>query len=210
MTDSVCRRKTRRWIRFSHLFANRVKNSAGAIRSRLSTRELDPDVGQPETVSDSALGRYNAIRGHAAVMHAHAAVHEDRVEIGLSIVQLKNCLTVLALVRQGAILDFRYGSFGLPLNLPDVVEKLRRGFGRRLRPIGHYALIGVANLAIAARVSECRGRIVGIRNPHAVKGDVECRLARGRRRHALTDRAHVAVSALDPLVRVLATRQARA
>jgi len=104
MTDSVCRRKTRQWIRFSHLFANRVKNSAGAIRSRLSTRELDPDVGQPETVSDSALGRYNAIRGHAAVMHAHAAVHEDRVEIGLSSIQLKNCLAVLALVRREFLL----------------------------------------------------------------------------------------------------------
>src|SRR5215471_18307770 len=205
-TDSVCRRKTHRRIRFRYLSPDRIENRARAIRRRLSARELNPDVGQPETLGDSPLRRYGAIRGHAAVMHAHAAVHEDRIEIGLSIVQLKNCLTVLALVRQGAILDFRYGSFGLPLNLPDVVEKLRRGFGRRLRPIGHYALIGVANLAIAARVSECRGRIVGIRNPHAVKGDVECRLARGCRRHALADGAHVAVSALDPLIRVLAAR----
>ena len=210
MTDSVCRRKTRQWIRFSHLFANRVKNSAGAIRSRLSTRELDPDVGQPETVSDSALGRYNAIRGHAAVMHAHAAVHEDRVEIGLSSIQLKNCLAVLALVGQGAILDFRYGSFGLPLNFPDVVEKFRRVFCRRLRPIGHYAPVGVTNLAVAARVTERRGRIVGIRNPHAVKRDVECRFARGCRRHTLADGAHVAVGALDSFIRVLAARQARA
>ena len=209
MTDSVCRRKTRRWIRFSHLFANRVKNSADAIRSRLSTRELNPDVGQPETVSDSALGRYNAIRGHAAVMHAHAAVHEDRVEIGLSSIQLKNCLAVLALVGQGAILDFRDGSLGRLLNLPDVIEEFHRGFWRRFCPIGHYALVGVANLAVAARVSECRGRIVGIRNPHAVKRDVECRLARGRRRHALTHGAHVTIDALDSLIGVLAARQAR-
>src|SRR6516164_7311035 len=210
MTDSVCGRKTHRGIRFSHLFANRVKNSADAIRSRLSTRELNPDVGQPETVSDSPLGRYNAIRGNAAVMNAHAAVHKDRVEIGLSIIQLKNCLTLLALVGEGAILDFRYGSFGLLLNLPDVVEKFQRGFWRRLRPIGHYALVGVANLAVAARVSECRGRIVGIRNPHAVKRDVECRFACGCCCHALADGAHVAVDALDPLIRVLTARQTRA
>src|SRR5262249_32043368 len=43
-----------------------------------------------------------------------------------------------------------------------------------------------------------------------VKRDVKCRLARGRRRHALADGAHVAVDALDSLIRVLATRQARA
>src|SRR5262249_1568179 len=116
----------------------------------------------------------------------------------------------LALVGQGTILDFRHGSLGLPLNLPDVVEKLRRGFWRRLRPIGHYAPVGVANLAVAARVTERRGRIAGIRNPHAVKRDVECRLAAGGRRHALADGAYVAVDALDSLVRVLATRQARA
>src|SRR5215472_15286623 len=157
-TDSVCRRKTHRRIWFSHLFANRVKNSAGAIRSRLLTREFNPDVGQPKTVSDSSLGRHNAIRGNAAVMHAHTAVHKDCVEIGLSIIQLKNCLTVLALVGQGAILDFRHGSFGLPLNLPDVVEKFRRVFWRRLRPIGHYAPVGVTDLAVAARVTERRGR----------------------------------------------------
>src|SRR5262249_58650599 len=141
---------------------NRVKNNAGAIRSRLLTRELNPDVGQPKTVSDSSLGRNNAIRGNAAVMHAHAAVHKDRAEIGLSIIQLKNCLTLLALVGQGAILDFRHGSFGRLLNLPDIIEKFHRGFWWRLRPISHYALVGVANLAVAARVSECLGRIVGI------------------------------------------------
>src|SRR5262249_8337758 len=75
---------------------------------------------------------------------------------------------------------------------------------------GHHTLVGVANLAVAARVSECRGWIPGIRNPHAVKRDVECRFARGCRRHALADGAHVAVDAFDALIRVLAARQARA
>src|SRR5262245_57253597 len=209
-TNSVCRAKTHWRIRLRYLSPDRIEDRAGAIRRRLSARELNPDVGQPETLGDSSLGRHNAIRGDAAVMYAHAAVHEDRVEIGLSVIQLEYRLTVLALVGPGAILDCRHGGFRRPLNLSDVVEKLGRGFWRRFCPIGHYALVGVANLAIAARVSECRGRIAGIRNPHAVKRDVECRLARGRRRHALTHRAHVTIDALDSLVRVLATRQARA
>src|SRR6516164_4143812 len=209
-TNSVCRGKTHRRIRLRYLSPHRVENRAGAIRSGLSTRELNPDVGQPKTLSDSPLGRYGAIWRNAAVMHAHAAVHKDGVEIGLSVIQLEYRLTVLALVGPGAILDCRHGGFRRPLNLPDVVEKLGRGFWRRLRAIGHHALVGVANLAIAARVSECRGRIAGIHNPHAVKRDLECRLARGRRRHALADGAHVAVDALHSLVRVLATRQARA
>src|SRR5262249_10803041 len=34
------------------------------------------------------------------------------------IIQLKNCLTLLALVGHGATLDFRHGSFGRLLNLP--------------------------------------------------------------------------------------------
>src|SRR6516164_11475810 len=154
-TDSVCRRKAHRRIRFRHLSPDRIEDCAGTIRRRLLTRELNPEVGQPKTIGHTPLGRHNAIRGNAAVMHAHAAVHKDRVEIGLSIIQLKNCLTLLALVGQAAILDFRHGSFGRLLNLPDVIEKFHRGFWRRLRPIGHYALVGVANLAVAARVSEC-------------------------------------------------------
>src|SRR6516165_1488992 len=209
-TDSVCRRKTHRRIRFRYLSPDRIEDRAGAIRSGLSTRELNPDVGQPETLGDPSLGRHIAIRGDAAVMHPHAAVHEDRVEIRLSVIELKNCLTVHALVGPGAILDFRYASFGRFLNLPDVVEKLDRGFWRRPCAVGHHALVGVANLAVAARVTERRGRISGIRNPHAVKRDVECRFARGCRRHALADGAHVAVDAFDALIRVLAARQARA
>src|SRR5262249_34804856 len=138
--------------RFRYLSPDRIEDCASAIRRRLSARELNPDVCQPETIGDSAFGRPPPLRGHATVMHAHAAVHKDSVEIGLSIIQLKNCLTVLALIGQGAILDFRHGSFGLPLNLPDVVEKFRRVFWRRPRPVGHYALVGVANLAVAARV----------------------------------------------------------
>ena len=210
MTDSVCRRKTHRRIRFRYLSPDRIEDCAGAIRRRLSTRELNPDIGQSETIGDSSLGRYGAIRGNAAVVHAHAAVHKVRVEVGLRIIQLKNCLTVLALVGPGAILNFRYGSFGRLLNLPDVVEEFGRSFWRRFCPIGHYALVGVANLAVAARVAESRWRIVGIRNPHAVKRDVERRLARGCRRHTLAYGAHVAVDALDSLIRVLTARQARA
>src|SRR6516164_3306558 len=207
-TNSVCRGKTHRRIRLRYLSPHRVENRAGAIRSGLSTRELNPDVGQPETLGDSPLGRYGAIRRNAAVMHAHAAVHKDGVEIGLSVIQLEYRLTVLAPVGPGAILYCRHGGFRRPLNLPDVVEKLGRGFWRRFCRIGHDALVGVANLAIAARVSECRGRIAGIRNPHAVKRDVECRLARGCRRHTLADGTHVAVDAFDSLIRVLAARQA--
>src|SRR6516164_5505443 len=207
-TDSVCRRKTHRRIRFRYLSPDRIEDCAGAVRRWLSARELNPEIGQPEAIGDSPFGRDGAIRGNAAVMHAHAAVHKDRVEIGLSVIQLEYRLTVFALVGPGAILDRRHGAFRRPLNLPDVVEKLGRGFWRRLRAIGHHALVGVANLAIAARVSECRGRIAGIHNPHAVKRDLECRLARGRRRHALADGAHVAVDAFDSLIRVLAARQA--
>src|SRR5262249_12610508 len=173
-TNSVCRGKTHQRIRLRYLSPDPVENRAGAIRSGLSTRELNPDVGQPETLGDSPLGRYGAIRRNAAVMHAHAAVHKDRVEIGFDVIKLEYRLTVLALVGPGAILDCRHGGFRRPLNLPDVVEKLDRGFYRRLRAIGHYALVGVANLAIAARVSEWRGPIAGIRNPHAVEKDVDC------------------------------------
>src|SRR6516164_9822136 len=131
-TNSVCRGKTHRRIRLRYLSPDRVENRAGAIRSGLSTRQFNPDVGQPETLGDSPLGRYGAIRGDAAVMHAHAAVHKDGVEIGLSVIQLEYRLTVLALVGRGAILDCRHGGFRRPLNLPDVVEKLGRGFWRRL------------------------------------------------------------------------------
>src|SRR5258707_5713039 len=91
-TNSVCRGKTHRRIRLRYLSPDRIENRAGAICRRLSTRELNPDVGQPETLGDSSLGRHNAIRGDATVMHAHAAVHKDGVEIGLSVIQLKNCL----------------------------------------------------------------------------------------------------------------------
>src|SRR5690348_15653628 len=97
-TNSVCRHKTNRRIRFSYLSRDRIEDRAGAICARLSTRELNPDIRQPEALSDSSLARHGAIRGNAAVMHAHAAVHEDRVQIGESITQLKNCLSVLALV----------------------------------------------------------------------------------------------------------------
>ena len=103
-TNSVCRGKTHRRIRLRYLSPDRVENRAGAIRSGLSTRELNPDVGQPQTIGDSPLGRDGAIRRNAAVMHAHAAVHKDRVEIGLSVIQLEYRLTVLALVGPGAIL----------------------------------------------------------------------------------------------------------
>src|SRR5260370_26032999 len=109
------------------------------MRGGLSRREFNPDVGQPETIGDTPLGRHSAIRGNAAVMDAHAAVHKDRVEIGLSIIQLKNCLTVLALVGPGAILNFRYGSFGRLLNPPDAFEKFRCGFLRRLPRTWQYA-----------------------------------------------------------------------
>src|SRR5919201_4372080 len=102
---SICRRETHRRIWFNHLFLNRGESGAGAIRSRLSTRELNPDVRQPKTVSDSPLGRHGTSRGDTAVVHAHAAVHKDHVKIGLSIIQLKNCLIVLALVASGASLD---------------------------------------------------------------------------------------------------------
>jgi len=59
----------------------------------------------------------------------------------------------------------------------------------------------MANLAVAARVTERCWRIAGIRNPHAVKRDVERRFARGCRRHTLADGAHVAsrrTRRLDP------------
>src|SRR5262249_59609735 len=84
------------------------------------------------------------------------------------------------------------------------------GFGGGFWPVGHYALVGVAYLAITAGVTERRRGIAGIGNPHAVKRDVECRFSRGCRGHPLANRAHVAVDALDSLIRVLATRQARA
>src|SRR5215471_19199698 len=81
-TNSVCRGQTHRRIRLRYLSPDRVENRAGAIRSGLSTRELNPDIGQPQTLGGSPLGRYGAIRRNAAVMHAHAAVPKDRVEIG--------------------------------------------------------------------------------------------------------------------------------
>src|SRR5262249_57613199 len=105
-TDSVCRHKTHRRIRFRYLSPDRIEDRAGAIRRRLSTRELNPDVGQPETLGDSSLGRHNTIRGDAAVMYAHAAVHKDRVEIGLSVIQLGDPLTVFSLVGPAPLLDF--------------------------------------------------------------------------------------------------------
>src|SRR5262249_18602566 len=99
-------------------------------------------------IGDSSLERHNAIRSNAeVVMHAHAAARKDHVEIGLSIIQLKICLTVLALVGHGAILDFRYGSFGRVLNLPYRVEQLLRCLGRRHGPIGHDVLAGMADSA---------------------------------------------------------------
>ena len=203
---SICRRETHRRIWFTHLFINRVESGAGAIRSRLSTRELNPDVRQPKTVSDSPLGRHGTSRGDTAVVHAHAAVHQNRVQIGLSIIQLKDCVGLLALIGCGATLDCRDGSFSRSLNLPDIVEKFGRGFWRRFCSVGHYALIGVAHLAIAPRVTERRRRIAGIGNPHPMKRDIESGFACGCRCHALTDRAHVAVDALNSLIRVLATR----
>src|SRR5262249_59558879 len=97
-TKSVCRRKTHRRIRLRYLSPDRVENRAGAIRSGLSTREFNPDVGQPETLGDSPLGRYGAIRGDAAVMHAHASVHKDVCEIGFCVTQWLYRLTGLARV----------------------------------------------------------------------------------------------------------------
>src|SRR5215471_7557694 len=128
----------------------------------------------------------------------------------LSIIQLKNCLIVLALVGSGATLDCRHGSFSRSLNLSDVVEKFGRGFWGRFCPVGHYALIGVTYLAITALITERRRRIARIGNPHAVKRDVKRRFSRGCRCHALANRAHVAVDALNSLIGVLAARQVRA
>src|SRR5262249_56577573 len=81
--------------------------------------------------------------------------------------------------------------------------------GRGVGAFGGGGWGGGANLAVAAGVSECGGGVAGIRNPNAVKRDVECRLVRGRRSHALTDGAHVTIDALDSLIGVLAARQAR-
>src|SRR5215831_6232390 len=92
---SVSRHETNRRARLGHLSADRIEDRAGAVRARLPARQLNPDIGQPEALGDASLRRYIAIRSHAAVVHPHAAIHQDDIEIGLNIVQLKNCLAVL-------------------------------------------------------------------------------------------------------------------
>src|SRR2546421_3247814 len=84
--NSVFRHKTHRRIRLGYLSRDRIEDCASAICRRLPARELNPDVGQPETIGDPPLWRHDAVRGYAAVVHAHAAVHEDRVKVGLSII----------------------------------------------------------------------------------------------------------------------------
>src|SRR5262249_19757904 len=78
-------------------FGNRpidlVERNPGAIGAWPATREFDPDVGQPQTLRNSALRRYFAI-GDAAVMHTHAAINEDHVEIGLRVAQHQGGLAV--------------------------------------------------------------------------------------------------------------------
>src|SRR5215467_4562672 len=76
---SVSRHETNRRARLGHLSADRIEDVACAVRARLTTRELGPDIRQPEALGDPSLRRYIAIRGHAAVVHAHAAIHLDDV-----------------------------------------------------------------------------------------------------------------------------------
>jgi len=95
-------------------------------------------------------------------MHAHAAVHKDRVEISLSIIQLKNCSYCPCSCCPGAILDFRYDRLVYLLNLPDVVEKFIAVFGGGFVPLVIMRWSVWQTIAVAARVTERCWRIAGI------------------------------------------------
>ena len=102
--------ETHRRIGFRDRPINLVEWTPGAIGTWPAAREFDPDVGQPEALRDSALRRYFAIRADAAVMHAHAAIDEDHIEIGLRVAEHERCLAIGIFAGTSANLDLRDGS----------------------------------------------------------------------------------------------------
>src|SRR6476619_249542 len=113
-------RKTYRRTRLGYGSGDLVKGGAGALSAGLSTCQFNPEICESEAVGDAALRRNLPVQCDPAIVHTHASIDQNDVEVGLGVAQLRHRLAVGVLVRLRAALDLSNRSLGRILNLVDV------------------------------------------------------------------------------------------